>query len=67
VFESRNFADKLSPAQLTKWVIEQVNAVDGLEVEYYEIVNAKAANITFVGGTNSWLHCSILWRSTINR
>jgi len=42
LFESRNFVNNLTPAQLTALVIEKVNLVEGLEVEYYEIVNATS-------------------------
>lgn len=42
LFESRNFANSKTPAQLTQWVVEQVNKVDGLEVEYYDIVDDKS-------------------------
>ncbi len=41
LFESRNFAPQLSPIELTRLVIEKINAVDGLVVEYYEIVNSN--------------------------
>jgi pantoate--beta-alanine ligase len=37
--ESRNFAAQLSPIELTQWVVDLINIVPGLEVEYYEIVN----------------------------
>jgi len=37
--ESRNFAAQLSPIELTQWVVELINLVPGLEVEYYQIVN----------------------------
>jgi len=40
LFESRNFATKLSPKELTRWVINRINSVSELEVEYYEIVNS---------------------------
>ena len=40
LFESRNFANLYSPAELTDWVVAEVNAVQGLEVEYFEIVDA---------------------------
>jgi len=39
LFESRNFATRFSPTELTDWVVGQVNAVQGLEVEYFEIVD----------------------------
>jgi pantoate--beta-alanine ligase len=40
LFESRNFAAQLSPVELTQWVVEKINEVPELEVEYYEIVNS---------------------------
>jgi pantoate--beta-alanine ligase len=40
LFESRNFATKLSPKELTRCVIDKINIVPELEVEYYEIVNS---------------------------
>lgn len=40
LFESRNFAPQMPAKELSKWVTAKVNAVPGLEVEYYEIVNA---------------------------
>jgi len=40
--ESRNFAAQLSPVDLTHWVVDLVNLVPGLEVEYYEIVNISS-------------------------
>lgn len=42
LFESRNFAAQFSPAELTEWVIQKINAVEELEVEYYEIVNSTS-------------------------
>ena len=41
LFESRNFAAQLSPKKLTRWVIDKINTVPELEVEYFEIVNSK--------------------------
>jgi len=49
LLESRNFAAQLSPNELTKWVIDKINAVTGLEVEYYEIVDS-----TTLQTLNSW-------------
>lgn len=40
LFESRNFANNLSPKQLTEWVVEKVNSFDELKVEYFEIANS---------------------------
>ena len=40
LFESRNFAAQMTANELTKWVTDKVNAVEGLEVEYFEIVNS---------------------------
>jgi pantoate--beta-alanine ligase len=52
--ESRNFAAQLSPIDLTQWVIDLVNLVPGLEVEYYEIVNT-----TTLQPVNSWSEPSV--------
>lgn len=41
LFESRNFAAQLSPKKLTRWVIDKINTVPELDVEYYEIVNSR--------------------------
>lgn len=41
LFESRNFAPQLSPIELTEWVVEKINKVEGLTVEYYEIVSSS--------------------------
>ena len=42
LFESRNFAAQMAPYELTKWVTDKLNAVEGLDVEYYEIVNSTS-------------------------
>ncbi len=39
LFESRQLTQSQSVAQVQSWVIEQVNRVQGLTVEYYEIVD----------------------------
>lgn len=52
--ESRNFAAQLSPIQLTQWVVELINLVPGLEVEYYEIVNTTTLQPVY-----SWTEPSI--------
>jgi len=52
--ESRNFAAELSPIELTQWVVDLINLVPGLEVEYYEIVNT-----TTLQTVNSWKEPSI--------
>ena len=49
LFESRNFATQLSPSALSQWVIDHINKVDGLEVEYFEI-----ANSTTLQSLKSW-------------
>jgi pantoate--beta-alanine ligase len=49
LFESRNFATQFSPTKLSEWVIEKINAVEELEVEYYEIVDS-----TSLQSINSW-------------
>ena len=38
--ESRNFAPAKPVKEVTQWVVDAINAVDGLQVEYYEIVDA---------------------------
>lgn len=45
LFESRNFTTQMTPKELTSWVIEKINAVSGLEVEYYEIVNSTTLQL----------------------
>lgn len=45
LFESRNFVPKLTPKELTRWVVDKINAVSGLEVEYYEIVNSTTLQL----------------------
>jgi pantoate--beta-alanine ligase len=39
LFESCNFVPKMSVKEVIKFVIDSVNKVDGLEVEYYDIVD----------------------------
>ncbi len=39
LFESRQLTQSQSVAQVQSWVIEQINRVEGLTVEYYEIVD----------------------------
>ena len=40
LFASREWAKKTTVSEVQKRVVEEVNAVAGLEVEYYEIVDA---------------------------
>ena len=54
LFESRNFVPELSPNDLKNWVVEKINAVDGLEVEYFEI-----ANTTTLQTIASWTEPSV--------
>jgi pantoate--beta-alanine ligase len=49
LFESSNFAVQLSPNDLEKWVIERINKVPFLEVEYFDIVE-----IDNLQKVNSW-------------
>ncbi|MGB4413608.1 MAG: pantoate--beta-alanine ligase [Paludibacter sp.] len=42
LFESRNFVRDLSPADLTAWVSGRINAIEGLKVEYFEIVDSES-------------------------
>ncbi len=39
LFESRQLTQSQTVAQVQSWVIEQINRVEGLTVEYYEIVD----------------------------
>ena len=52
--ESRNFAAQLSPIELTQWVVDLINLVPGLEVEYYEIVNTSTLQSVY-----SWTEPSV--------
>lgn len=40
LFESHNFVPEKSVNELIRWVIDSINKVEGLEVEYFEIVDA---------------------------
>lgn len=39
--ESRNFVPDLNPVELMLWVTENLNRIEGLEVEYYEIADVE--------------------------
>jgi len=52
--ESRNFAARLSPIELTQWVVDLINLVPGLEVEYFEIVNTSTLQPVY-----SWTEPSV--------
>lgn len=39
LFESLDYAKEHGVEETRQWVVDQINAVDGLEVEYYEIVD----------------------------
>ncbi len=39
LFESRNFVPKMSPKDLENWVMDNINAVAELKVEYFNIVD----------------------------
>ncbi|GAB1415175.1 pantoate--beta-alanine ligase [Paludibacter sp.] len=41
LFESLNFVPEMSPSKLTNWVKDEINKVQGLKLEYYEIANSK--------------------------
>jgi pantoate--beta-alanine ligase len=41
MFESRNFAAQLSPKELVRRVIERINVVPDLKVEYFDLVNSE--------------------------
>lgn len=54
LIESRNFASELSPEELTDWVVDKINAIPDLRVEYYEIVNSKT-----LMALNSWAESAV--------
>lgn len=39
--ESRNLTTKMSPGELTQWVTDEVNNVEGLSVEYFDIADCQ--------------------------
>lgn len=39
--ESRKFAEEKSPKEVSVWVVDSINSIQGLEIEYYDIVDAK--------------------------
>ena len=41
LFESRTFVPELKPAEVLSRVVEEINKNQGLEVEYYDIVNVE--------------------------
>ena len=41
MFKSRTFAQNHTVAETLAFVVDTINAVDGLEVEYYEIVDGR--------------------------
>lgn len=42
LFISRDYAKNHTLAETKQWVVDTLNALDGLEVQYYEIVDAKS-------------------------
>ena len=41
LMQSVDYSQTHSPAETEQWVVATLNAIDGLEVEYYEIVDAR--------------------------
>ncbi|MDD4490096.1 MAG: pantoate--beta-alanine ligase [Paludibacter sp.] len=41
LFECRNFVPSFSPEKLKQWVENEINQIQGLELEYFEIANIK--------------------------
>ena len=41
LFECRNFVPSFSPLQLKQWVENEINQIQGLDLEYFEIANTK--------------------------
>lgn len=56
LFESSNFVTKLTPNELSKWVISKINNVEDLQVEYFDIVDAKSLQ-TINKWTNNAVGC----------
>ena len=54
LFESRNFVGQKTPAELTRWVIDEINKVPDLEVEYFAIADRKT-----LMNINEWQYESI--------
>ena len=54
LFKSRNFTAVMSPNELVNWVVNRINAIPDMEVEYYEIVNIKTLQ-----SINAWLESSV--------
>ncbi|MBR4590663.1 MAG: pantoate--beta-alanine ligase, partial [Bacteroidaceae bacterium] len=42
LFASVEYAKTHTLSETREWVVRQINAVDGLEVQYYEIVDGKS-------------------------
>ena len=53
--ESRTFAARKSPKELTEWITKQLNAIDTLAVEYFEIVNGNT-----LLPINNWSDCDYI-------
>ncbi len=49
LFESRNFVPEMNPESLKAFVIDKINQIDVLEVEYFEIVDT-----TTLQAVNNW-------------
>lgn len=41
LFDSKNIKNSKNVAETKQWVIDTINAIDGMEVEYYEIVDGN--------------------------
>lgn len=54
LFESRTFVPATQPEQLIKWVTDQINAVEDLSVEYFDIVNSESLQ-----SVNDWNHPAV--------
>jgi pantoate--beta-alanine ligase len=58
LFNSRNFATKNTLAATKNYVIDNINSIDGLEVEYYEIVDGNTLQpVSEWGLTNYVVGC----------
>lgn len=55
LFNSRTFAAKNTLVATKKYVIDNINAIDGLEVEYYEIVDGNTLQPISEWGTTNYV------------
>jgi pantoate--beta-alanine ligase len=58
LFISRHYAKSHTLAETKAWVVETLNALDGLEVQYYEIVDGRSLeSLTSWDNSNDIVGC----------